>query len=95
MEAMQPTCLMQIFTTLLIIFAIFESFKIDKETALILGIGLSAIAFVLAVVLSVFAKRRLDKYSVMCSLLVGALFVTFFSGIAFLGRATGAWSIWD
>ena len=85
---------MQICTALLIIFALFESFKIDKEAALILGIVLLAISVVFAAVLSVLVRRRADKYSVVCSLLVGAYFVTFFSGLAFLGRASGAWSIW-
>ena len=84
---------MQILTPLLIIFALFESFKIDKEAALVLGTTLTSIGIVFGIALSVFAKR-FDKYSFKLSLLVAIFFVTFFSGIAFLGRATGAWAIW-
>jgi len=84
---------MQILTPLLIIFALFESFKIDKETGLVLGMALSSIGVVLGVVLSTFS-RRFDKYSFTLSLLVAVFFVTLFSGIAFLGRGTGAWAIW-
>jgi len=84
---------MQILTALLIIFALFASFKIDKATGLALGIALSSIGIVFGVVLSVLSKR-LDKYSFTLSLLVAIFFVTLFSGIAFLGRGTGAWGIW-
>ena len=90
---MQPSCAMQILTALLTIFALFESFKTDKATGLALGITLSSIGIVFGVVLSVLSKR-LDKYSFTLSLLVAIFFVTLFSGIAFLGRGTGAWGIW-
>jgi FtsH-binding integral membrane protein len=90
---MQPSCLLQVLTALLIICALFESFKINKETALTLGIALSSTGIVLGGVLSV-VFRRFDKYSFRLSLLVAAFFITFFSGIAFLGRGTGAWGIW-
>ena len=86
---------MQIFTALVIIFSVFESFKINKETALALGIGLSTIAFILVLVLLRLIRRRIDKYSILCNLLVGAFFITFVSGLAFLGLATGAWSLWE
>jgi chromate transport protein ChrA len=85
---------MQIVTILLIIFSLFESFKINKDTALVLGITLSFTGVVLGVVLSVLS-RRFDKYSFTLSLLVSIFFLTLFSGIAFLGRGTGAWSIWE
>jgi len=90
---MQPSCLLQVLTPLLIIFALFESFKINKETALTLGITLSSIGVIFGVVLLVFA-RRFDKYSFTLSLLIAFFFVTLFSGMAFLGRGTGAWAIW-
>jgi small basic protein len=84
---------MQIVTPALIILALIESFTIHKDAALVLGITLSCAGIVAGAALAALS-RRFDKYSFTLSFLVAVFFVTLFSGLAFLGRASGAWSIW-